>query len=172
MLRRAFGRLQTLRHARLNPNRALQIRYASRDTDPPRSSPITEPGKASKQPTSSWPTARFLSKSPWRYLAIQWIKYGVAGYLLFHIFVEYFFSVDGAWGISMLPTIAAFGEHVVISKYYRRGREVKVGDLVSFKHPLHVGEHAVKRVLGMPGDFVMVGVVGEANRMLQVRSEY
>lgn len=73
----------------------------------------------------------------------------------------------------MLPTIASSGDWLLISKYYRRGRQLSVGDVVSFKHPINVGEYAVKRIVGMPGDFVVVtGLTGkgkgEDGRMLQV----
>ena len=80
----------------------------------------------------------------------------------------------------MLPTISARGDGVLISKSHRRGRGVKVGDLVDFEHPLVPGVRAIKRVLGMPGDFVEVGdwqgggrSVGQENMegamMIQVR---
>ncbi|KAL8717056.1 MAG: hypothetical protein Q9225_005664 [Loekoesia sp. 1 TL-2023] len=55
----------------------------------------------------------------------------------------------------MLPTLAAQGDLVWISSYYRHGKGVKVGDLISFKHPCVPGAAALKRVGGMPGDFVM-----------------
>lgn len=55
----------------------------------------------------------------------------------------------------MLPTMAVKGDRVYVDKLYRRGRGIQVGDVVDFKHPLHPGEGAIKRVLGMPGDFVL-----------------
>ena len=54
----------------------------------------------------------------------------------------------------MLPTLADHGDGVLISTFHRRGRGVKVGDCVDFKHPLVPGAGAIKRVIGMPGDFV------------------
>jgi len=55
----------------------------------------------------------------------------------------------------MLPTIAVDGDWVLISKYYRRGRGVAVGDIVSYEHPMRRGYRAVKRIVAMPGDFVL-----------------
>lgn len=55
----------------------------------------------------------------------------------------------------MVPTLAASGDSVIISKYYRHGRDVQVGDIVSFKHPMREDMRASKRVVGMPGDFVL-----------------
>lgn len=44
-----------------------------------------------------------------------------------------------------------------------------MGDLVLFKHPYVVGVEAIKRVVGMPGDFVMRDVhEGGSQIMLQV----
>lgn len=55
----------------------------------------------------------------------------------------------------MVPTISANGDCVYISRLHKRGRDVKVGDLVDFEHPLVPGMGAIKRVIGMPGDFVI-----------------
>ena len=54
----------------------------------------------------------------------------------------------------MLPTISIAGDSVLISKRYRRGRGIAVGDMVSVRHPIMPAEGAIKRVLGLPGDFV------------------
>jgi len=54
----------------------------------------------------------------------------------------------------MLPTLPADGAAVLISKYYRRGRDVQIGDLVSYAHPLKERVYGIKRVVGLEGDFV------------------
>lgn len=56
----------------------------------------------------------------------------------------------------MLPTLSAAGDGVCISARHRRGRGVRVGDCVDFEHPLVPGVRVIKRVVGMPGDFVEV----------------
>lgn len=68
----------------------------------------------------------------------------------------------------MLPTIQSFGDYVLISKYYRRGRGVQVGDIVSFRHPVREGEFAMKRVIGMQGDFVLMNTPDRSDAMIQV----
>lgn len=69
----------------------------------------------------------------------------------------------------MLPTLAAQGDWVWTSHRYRLGRGIEVGDIISFKHPYVVGVLAIKRVVGMPGDFVMRDVHEGGNQtMLQV----
>lgn len=57
----------------------------------------------------------------------------------------------------MLPTLNVKGDCTYVSKFNRRGKGVVVGDVVSFKHPMFPGVGASKRVLGMPGDFVIRG---------------
>lgn len=55
----------------------------------------------------------------------------------------------------MYPTINFRGEWLLVSKLHKHGKGVEVGDLVMFKNPLFRGRTATKRVLGMPGDFVL-----------------
>ncbi len=72
----------------------------------------------------------------------------------------------------MLPTLEAKGDGVIISKLYRRGKGIEVGDIVSIKNPLMWREGVMKRVLGMPGDFVLRDspMKGEGT-MIQVLSD-
>lgn len=78
------------------------------------------------------------------------------GFLLFvHVFSTYFYTYGFTVGISMMPSMPSDFRMIIISKYYRRGRELRVGDVVSFKHPLSSDTTAVKRIIGMPGDFVL-----------------
>ena len=72
----------------------------------------------------------------------------------------------------MIPTMAVKGEQVWINKYYRRGRGIRVGDIVSFKHPLEPGEGAIKRVLGMSGDFVLRDTPEEGGKGLMIQVWY
>jgi inner membrane protease subunit 1 len=68
----------------------------------------------------------------------------------------------------MLPTLYLSGQWVVLSKWYRRGRGVEVGDIVSISHPFILHEGAIKRVIGMPGDFVLAGTPGMSGVMVKV----
>ena len=72
----------------------------------------------------------------------------------------------------MLPTMNVRKDVHWISSYYRRGRGIKAGDLVSFRHPLVPDENAGKRVLGMPGDWIAIDAanVGGEGRMMKVSS--
>ena len=96
-------------------------------------------------------------------------------FLAGHIFVGYVLEYGWCDGISMLPTFNSFGDAVLISKYYRRGRGVKVGDVISYAHPVLPEVRGLKRIVGMEGDFVLRDTPGIApeegeEKMLQVRA--
>lgn len=97
------------------------------------------------------------------------LRWGLGVFLSYHIFTSYFFAFSPCDGISMLPTLNSCGDWVLISKYYRRGRGVTVGDLVSFYHPVDEGVEGVKRVVGLEGDFVLMDSPGTDGKMIQVR---
>ena len=69
----------------------------------------------------------------------------------------------------MLPTINVRGVWVYIDYTCARGRGIKVGDLVDYQHPLLQDANLLKRVMGMPGDFVVKdGGEGKGKMMIQV----
>jgi inner membrane protease subunit 1 len=69
----------------------------------------------------------------------------------------------------MLPTINVSGDWIVISKFHSRGRGIKVGDLVSYAHPIDGPDvNVVKRVIGLEGDFVVKDPSDGSGDMLQV----
>ncbi|KAJ1329283.1 mitochondrial inner membrane protease subunit 1 [Microdochium nivale] len=73
-----------------------------------------------------------------------------------HLVTTYGFSVGPGSGPSMLPTFSTVDDWMFVNKSYRRGRNVAVGDCVVYVRPVENGGHAVKRVMGMPGDYVLV----------------
>jgi inner membrane protease subunit 1 len=63
----------------------------------------------------------------------------------------------------MLPTMpAGFSEQtwILYSSLHRRGRGIKVGDVITYTHPIFPNNSGAKRVIGMPGDFVSVVTPG------------
>lgn len=86
-----------------------------------------------------------------------------------HLFYEYVFCIQPTIGASMLPTIQVLGDHVLIARSYRRGRGVQVGDVVSFASVIKPRERVIKRVVGMPGDWVLRGTPNTSDsQMIQV----
>ncbi|KAK2067968.1 hypothetical protein P8C59_001667 [Phyllachora maydis] len=84
------------------------------------------------------------------------LLYFVQGTLLLHIFTEHFFALKRGDGPSMLPTAEVTGQWFLVSKHHSRGRGLHVGDLVIFDLPFHRDDMGMKRVLGLPGDYVLV----------------
>lgn len=59
-------------------------------------------------------------------------------------------------GPSMLPTFEVANEMILISHWHRRGRGVVAGDVVTYSIPTDPRNKGVKRVLGLPGDYVLL----------------
>ena len=103
------------------------------------------------------------------------LTFGDAVVAVKYIFIGHFLTSHvGSFaltaGPSMLPTVNAQGVWVYIDKTFRRGRGVQLGDVVDFQHPMVQGVGAMKRVMGMPGDFVVKdGGEGSGKMMIQVR---
>lgn len=114
------------------------------------------------------PAPPVLARFPKIYWTVQVLIYASGLTLGWHIFCEYFFTLSLAEGISMTPTMNATGDWLLLSKTYRRGRYVKVGDIISFKHPIDEGTYSVKRVVAMPGDFVLRDSPDTSGAMIQV----
>ncbi|SPQ21721.1 8809ce9e-b63d-4b69-a151-6fd5dd5a8c89 [Thermothielavioides terrestris] len=77
-----------------------------------------------------------------------------------HLLWEYGISMAPASGPSMLPTFEVLGEWLLVSKLHRFGRGISVGDVVAYNIPINE-EVGVKRVLGLPGDYVLMDTPGD-----------
>ena len=75
--------------------------------------------------------------------------------LLYHLITTHLYHIEPTQGASMLPTISVLGDWVLISKLHRRGRDIKVGDIVAFNSVVDPDERVIKRVIGMEGDYVL-----------------
>ncbi|KAK5994009.1 Mitochondrial inner membrane protease subunit 1 [Cladobotryum mycophilum] len=89
---------------------------------------------------------------------------------LTHLTFSHLLQISPAQGPSMLPTFTVDGDWIAADMTYRLGRRVKVGDLVLYKIPIFANQNGVKRVVGMPGDYVSLGTPGEPGeeQMIQV----
>jgi len=98
-------------------------------------------------------------------LFIAVLKFGFAA----HVFSEFGYVAVPAWGASMLPTFEVLGDWMLVSRLYRRGRGIEVGDIVTFDSVAEPGERVIKRVLGLEGDYVMMDTPGTgSDEMIQV----
>jgi inner membrane protease subunit 1 len=87
-------------------------------------------------------------------------------YLFGHVFASYVGCVGSTTGISMIPSIPhSYRGHpwILYSSLHRRGRNIRVGDVIVYTHPIFPNEQGCKRVIGMPGDFVSVVTPGRTN---------
>lgn len=69
----------------------------------------------------------------------------------------------------MLPTLEVYKDGVLVSRWFRRGRGIEVGDVVAFDSVAETGERVIKRVIGLEGDYVLRDTPGTTTgQMLQV----
>ncbi len=109
-----------------------------------------------------------LSGQPWR-----WVRGTLKTLAAGHLLLTYGFSIGPAYGASMLPTIQIWGEWLVVSKRHRYGRDVQVGDIVIYTVPIYPNTDGAKRVLGMPGDYVLLNSPdSDSDAMTQVRNHH
>lgn len=88
-----------------------------------------------------------------------------------HLFETHGYQVSSTIGPSMMPTFSVDGDWIAADMSHTRNRRnaLRVGDLILYRIPLDDG-NGIKRLVGMPGDFVSVGTPGErgAEKMIQV----
>lgn len=72
----------------------------------------------------------------------------------------------------MLPTFTVDGDWVLCDHTYRLGRGIGIGDLVVYKIPIFSNQRGIKRVTGMPGDYVSVGTPGESGEEMMIQVCY
>ncbi|ATY59422.1 mitochondrial inner membrane protease subunit [Cordyceps militaris] len=86
-----------------------------------------------------------------------------------HLVATHGFQVDPADGPSMLPTFSTYGDWIGTDKRFRYGRGVRIGDLVLYQMPYAAHDMGVKRVTGLPGDYVSVGTPGQPGQEIMIQ---
>lgn len=88
-----------------------------------------------------------------------------------HLGVEYLYSYGVTSGPSMLPLWKIWGEGAIVAHTQRRAKDLAVGDLVHFRVPTDAHDFAIKRVAGLPGDYVLIGSPDRGGKaeMIQVK---
>ncbi|KAF7507817.1 hypothetical protein GJ744_010118 [Endocarpon pusillum] len=103
-------------------------------------------------PTTSAMSSQLRTFSVGTFKAFGFFTWGLSCAWLYR---EYFYDWTSTSGASMYPTLGTTTKHNIISKQHRLGRDVRVGDLITFKHPNFAHLRLGKRVIGLPGDFVV-----------------
>jgi len=89
-----------------------------------------------------------------------------------HLFQTHVFAVGATSGPSMCPTFAVDGDWVATDMTHARNRrkELRIGDLVQYRIPILENADGIKRLVGLPGDYVCMGTPGERGeeQMIQV----
>ncbi|KAK4179185.1 putative mitochondrial inner membrane protease subunit 1 [Triangularia setosa] len=80
---------------------------------------------------------------------------------LLHLIWNHVLSLAPAQGPSMLATYPITGTWHLTSRLHVFGRNLQVGDIVTFHIPDRPASIGVKRVIGLPGDYVLIGTPGE-----------
>jgi len=131
---------------------------------PAHSKPASKNAESSKSRPSSADTPARLPR--WLRTTLSTLKLGFGFYILLHC-LTFFVVMKQTWGPSMIPTLSWDGIWVLISRFFhRRGRNIAVGDLISFENPIRPGYYSIKRVIGMPGDFVCRDTPGKGDGWL------
>lgn len=68
---------------------------------------------------------------------------------------HYYLNWGIAAGVSMYPTMPSHEHYVFLDATKRRGKNVELGDCVQVLNPIFKEELAGKRILGMPGDYIV-----------------
>ncbi len=84
-----------------------------------------------------------------------WLRDGVLSVLLALIIGSFFYQPVQVEGTSMLPELKDH-ERIVVSRFAYDFESIQRGDIIVFHYPLDPAESFVKRVIGLPGDWVSV----------------
>lgn len=75
---------------------------------------------------------------------------------LLHIVHSRYYEFTQTRGESMLPTLNMNNDYVHVSKWYRNGRDCRMGDCIVLHKPNDARKRVCKRITGMPGDYILV----------------
>jgi len=161
-------------HTRLVHQKSLQFqpRWSSSSSvarraikkDVPAQKPVNPTAQSLKRTSPPKDAPARLSR--WLSWTLSTLKLGFGFYILLHC-LTFFVVMKQTWGPSMIPTLSWDGVWVLISRFFhRRGRNIAIGDLISFENPIRPGYYSIKRVIGMPGDFVCRDTPGKGDGWL------
>lgn len=97
----------------------------------------------------------------WRlFEARYWLRDLVLSLLLAFIVIVFLYQPVQVEGTSMMPRLSDH-ERIFINKFVYRFEPIHRGDIVVFRYPLDPSKSYIKRVIGLPGEWVSIqqGVV-------------
>src|SRR2546422_7766710 len=84
-----------------------------------------------------------------------WLRDLLLSILLAFIVIVFLYQPVQVEGTSMMPRLENH-ERIFINKFVYRFEPIKRGDIVVFQYPLDTSKSYIKRVVGLPGEFVGV----------------
>ncbi len=108
----------------------------------------SDSSSASAQKKFRWPGRGFLDT---RY----WLRDIILSILLAFVVIVFFYQPVQVEGTSMMPRLANH-ERIFINKFVYRFEPIRRGDIVVFQYPLDPSKSYIKRVVGLPGEWVKI----------------
>src|SRR5215470_12537930 len=84
-----------------------------------------------------------------------WLRDLILSLLLAFIVIVFLYQPVQVEGTSMLPGISNH-ERIFINKFVYRFEPIRRGDVVVFTYPLDPSKSYIKRVVGLPGEWVTI----------------
>ncbi len=84
-----------------------------------------------------------------------WLRDVILSILLAFIVIVFFYQPVQVEGTSMMPRLANH-ERIFINKFVYRFEPIQRGDIVVFQYPLDPSKSYIKRVVGLPGEWVKI----------------
>ncbi len=97
------------------------------------------------------------SESVWRrfFETRYWLRDLILSLLLAFVVIVFLYQPVQVEGTSMMPRLSNH-ERIFINKYVYRFEPIRRGDIVVFKYPLDTSKSYIKRVVGLPGEWVSI----------------
>jgi inner membrane protease subunit 1 len=87
--------------------------------------------------------------------SLRYIGYGISAYCAMQLIQQHLVGTQFTHGPSMYPTFPSEQSLSIVSRWHRRGRGVKIGDIIEAENPMFMNQPVGKRIVGMPGDYVI-----------------
>lgn len=117
--------------------------------------PVPNPENTQPTPSPRRRSSKSLVQELLETLLLTLVLFGAARFSLQNFKVQ---------GISMLPTLQD-GEYILVDKISYRFHLPSRGDIIVFKYPNDTTRDFIKRVIGVPGDRIVVKLVGSTYRV-------